>query len=323
MVEIAVRRVARTLSRCRRGSRATRRGTSATDFSQLAVAARVARAWQSPDGTVTIRSEPSPPPRSSAGCSRSTTTTPSSCGGSRNDPLLGRATVHLRGLRPVRTATVAQALLRAVCGQLIDAKTARGSERRVIRALRAAYGGTGLCEPPSTAALGARRAVRAAPARAARAARRRARPALPLPRARAAPRRADRGGRLAGSSASAASGRGRPASSASRGSAATSTGSSATSASSSSCARPRPRGRGVGDGGAARAVRRVGRPRERLPPHRLRPRPGPAAGRPRGLGASAIRPAKRAIGEASAVPTTAKRPKMLVVRQVRQAPQQA
>ena len=41
----------------------------------------------------------------------------------RDDPLIGRATVHLRGLRPVRTATVAQALLRAVCGQLIDAKT--------------------------------------------------------------------------------------------------------------------------------------------------------------------------------------------------------
>ena len=44
---------------------------------------------------------------------------------------------HLRGLRPVRTATVAQALLRAVCGQLIDSKTARAHERRVIRALSA------------------------------------------------------------------------------------------------------------------------------------------------------------------------------------------
>ena len=52
-----------------------------------------------------------------------------------DDPLLGRATVHLRGLRPMRTATVAHALLRAVCGQLIDSKTARKLERRVIRAL--------------------------------------------------------------------------------------------------------------------------------------------------------------------------------------------
>jgi 3-methyladenine DNA glycosylase/8-oxoguanine DNA glycosylase len=54
----------------------------------------------------------------------------------------------------VRTATVAQALLRAVCGQLIDSKTARSLERRVIRAL-APRDETGCCEPPSTAALAA------------------------------------------------------------------------------------------------------------------------------------------------------------------------
>ena len=73
-----------------------------------------------------------------------------------DDPLLGRAAKHLRGLRPVRTATVAQALLRAVCGQLIDSKTARSLERRVIRALTAtARTATGLREPPSTAALAA------------------------------------------------------------------------------------------------------------------------------------------------------------------------
>ncbi len=72
----------------------------------------------------------------------------------RDDPLIGRATVHLRGLRPVRTATVAQALLRAVCGQLIDARTARAHERRVIRAL-SARDVNGLCEPPTCAALGA------------------------------------------------------------------------------------------------------------------------------------------------------------------------
>jgi 3-methyladenine DNA glycosylase/8-oxoguanine DNA glycosylase len=71
-----------------------------------------------------------------------------------NDPLLGRATKHLRGFRPVRTATVAQALLRAVCGQLIDSKTARRLERFVIRAL-AAPDEDGLSEPPSTASLGA------------------------------------------------------------------------------------------------------------------------------------------------------------------------
>ncbi|MGZ4413155.1 MAG: DNA-3-methyladenine glycosylase family protein [Gaiellaceae bacterium] len=77
-----------------------------------------------------------------------------------DDPLLGRAAKHLRGLRPVRTATVAHSLLRAVCGQLIDSKTARSLERRVIHALQSRHGpdavpGTGLAEPPTTAALAA------------------------------------------------------------------------------------------------------------------------------------------------------------------------
>ena len=48
-----------------------------------------------------------------------------------DDPLLGRASKHLRGLRPVRTATVAQALLRAVCGQLIDCED--GTKSRTAR----------------------------------------------------------------------------------------------------------------------------------------------------------------------------------------------
>jgi 3-methyladenine DNA glycosylase/8-oxoguanine DNA glycosylase len=51
-----------------------------------------------------------------------------------DDPLIGEATRRLRGLRPVRTATVAQALLRAVAGQLIQARRARQIEATVIRA---------------------------------------------------------------------------------------------------------------------------------------------------------------------------------------------
>ncbi len=70
------------------------------------------------------------------------------------DPLLGRTSRLVRGLRPVRTATVAQALLRAVCGQLVDWKTARTLERRVIRAL-GSRDEDGLSEPPTTAALAA------------------------------------------------------------------------------------------------------------------------------------------------------------------------
>jgi 3-methyladenine DNA glycosylase/8-oxoguanine DNA glycosylase len=50
------------------------------------------------------------------------------------DPLLGKATRMLRGLRPLRTATVAHSLLRAVAGQLITAREARRVERAVIRA---------------------------------------------------------------------------------------------------------------------------------------------------------------------------------------------
>src|SRR6266700_3422070 len=46
----------------------------------------------------------------------------------RRDPLLGRATRELAGLRQVRLATVAQALLRALCGQLIEAGRARAME---------------------------------------------------------------------------------------------------------------------------------------------------------------------------------------------------
>ena len=46
-----------------------------------------------------------------------------------DDPLLGETLRRMRGLRPMRTGTVAQALLRAVAGQLILAKRARQIER--------------------------------------------------------------------------------------------------------------------------------------------------------------------------------------------------
>jgi 3-methyladenine DNA glycosylase/8-oxoguanine DNA glycosylase len=49
------------------------------------------------------------------------------------DRLIGRATRELAGLRPVRTATVTHALLKAVCGQLIQAKAARLLENKLIR----------------------------------------------------------------------------------------------------------------------------------------------------------------------------------------------
>jgi 3-methyladenine DNA glycosylase/8-oxoguanine DNA glycosylase len=114
----------------------------------------VARAWQLRDGTVTIRSE-SPAAAEKLRWMLAVDDDHSEfLQHVAGDPLLGRASKHLRGLRPLRTATVAQALLRAVCGQLIDSKTARSLERRVIRALAPADE-NGHCEPPSTAALAA------------------------------------------------------------------------------------------------------------------------------------------------------------------------
>ena len=117
-------------------------------------AGAVARAWQAPDGTVTIRSE------SVAAAEKLRWTLALDDDHSEflrrfaDDPLVGRAAKHFRGLRPVRTGTVAQALLRAVCGQLIDSKTARRLERSVIRAV-APPDAAGLSEPPSTATLAA------------------------------------------------------------------------------------------------------------------------------------------------------------------------
>lgn len=70
------------------------------------------------------------------------------------DPLIGEATRRVRGLRPLRTATVAQALLRAVAGQLIQARRARQIEQTIVRALMPKLKGTRLHAPPDCAALG-------------------------------------------------------------------------------------------------------------------------------------------------------------------------
>ena len=68
-----------------------------------------------------------------------------------SDPLLGETLRRLRGLRPMRTGTVAQALLRAVAGQLIQASRARQIERTIIGAATPEHGG--LHAPPTSADL--------------------------------------------------------------------------------------------------------------------------------------------------------------------------
>ena len=71
------------------------------------------------------------------------------------DPLLGRSTRALRGLRPIRLATIAHALLRALCGQLITAREARAIEARVIHRVSPREFESGLCAPPTQARLAA------------------------------------------------------------------------------------------------------------------------------------------------------------------------
>ena len=113
----------------------------------------LARAWQSPSGTVTIRAE------SAAAAERVRWLLALDDDHSdfltsvRNDPVLGRASRELRGLRPVRVSTVAQSLLRAFCGQLIEAKRARRMEQTIIRAL-CATGPERLHVAPTTDDLG-------------------------------------------------------------------------------------------------------------------------------------------------------------------------
>lgn len=51
----------------------------------------------------------------------------------RDDPLIGNAVRSMGGMRPIRTATVVHSLLKAVCGQLIDSRSARLLEAKLVR----------------------------------------------------------------------------------------------------------------------------------------------------------------------------------------------
>ena len=71
------------------------------------------------------------------------------------DPLIGSTTQRFQGMRQLRLPTVAQAFLRAFCGQLIDSRHARELEVKIVRAISPQVDGTTLREPP-TAAMFAR-----------------------------------------------------------------------------------------------------------------------------------------------------------------------
>ena len=114
-----------------------------------ALGGELVRAWQTPDATVTVRAA------SEAGVERLRWTLALDDDHSeflravRSDPFLGPASRALRGLRPVRVSTVAQALLRAFCGQLIEATRARRLEQTIIRTICASVG-DGLHAAPTT-----------------------------------------------------------------------------------------------------------------------------------------------------------------------------
>jgi len=63
------------------------------------------------------------------------------------DPLLGPSARRLRGMRPRRKATVAHAVLRGICGQLVQSSKALELERAILRACGE--------NPPSQEALAA------------------------------------------------------------------------------------------------------------------------------------------------------------------------
>jgi DNA-3-methyladenine glycosylase II len=112
----------------------------------------LARAWQRPGGTVCIQAA------SEAGFERMRFVLGLDDDHSEflqrfaGDPLLSETIRRLRGLRPLRTATVAHALLRALAGQLITASRARAIERSVIRAATDEV--AGLHAPPTALELG-------------------------------------------------------------------------------------------------------------------------------------------------------------------------
>ena len=51
----------------------------------------------------------------------------------RSDPLIGHTVREKSGMRPIRTGTVVHSLLKAVCGQLIDSRSARLLEAKLVR----------------------------------------------------------------------------------------------------------------------------------------------------------------------------------------------
>lgn len=126
----------------RRAGDATRRFDGRILVCLFEVDGRLERAacWQETDGAIALRA------LSEEGLERLKAVLPLDADHSEflrrfaDDELLGRAVRELRGKRPMRLGTVTHALVRAVCGQLIEARRARNIELRLIRATCATDG---------------------------------------------------------------------------------------------------------------------------------------------------------------------------------------
>ena len=95
---------------------------------------RVALARQRPDGRVVVRA----PDEEALRLARFMLALDDDTSGFHarfgRDPLIGPSSRALVGYRPRRVATVAHAVVRAMCGQLIEARRARALERAIARA---------------------------------------------------------------------------------------------------------------------------------------------------------------------------------------------
>ena len=96
---------------------------------------RRGQAWQRPDGHVHLRATDEEGLELLRFCLALDADTTEFTRRFRNDPLLGLSIRRLHGLRPLRRPTVAGALLRAICGQLIEARRAFAIERAILRAI--------------------------------------------------------------------------------------------------------------------------------------------------------------------------------------------
>jgi 3-methyladenine DNA glycosylase/8-oxoguanine DNA glycosylase len=141
-------------------TRSVREGVLGTTVLTGDGSAELARAYQRHDGSVVLQAE------SEEGLERLRFVLALDADHSaflrrfRQDPLIGRTTRLFAGMRPLRMPTVAQTLLRAFCGQMIDTRRARELEFRIVRATTRPVGESGLYAPPATRDL-----ARLAPAR--------------------------------------------------------------------------------------------------------------------------------------------------------------